>query len=62
MKNFLLWCMVISMLIVVGFTMMFPVIISIVTSNWWYLFLYFPIWIPVTIEIFIFDLILELFD
>jgi hypothetical protein len=48
--------------LVIGFTTLFPIIIAALTGNWWYLFLYFVIWIPVSIEMFIFGLILELFD
>ena len=36
--------------------------ISAITGNWWYLFLYFPIWVPIGIELFIFSLIVALFE
>jgi len=61
MKNILLFLVLAMSALVIGFTTLFPIIISALTGNWWYLFLYFVIWIPVTIEIFIFGLILELF-
>ena len=61
MKNIIFHLLLIIIGIIIGFTVLFPIIISAITGNWWYLFLYFVIWVPVSIEIFIFGLILELF-
>jgi hypothetical protein len=48
------------MVVLISITIGFPVIISIVTGNWWYLFLFFAIGIPVVIEWFILMFAVEL--
>lgn len=61
MKNFWMYFILAIASIIISFTGLFPIIISVITGNWWYLFLYFVIWVPVSIELFILGLVIKLF-
>ena len=62
MKKAILILFLIIWTVVIGFTSMFPIIISAITGNWWYLFTYFVIWIPMLFEIYAGVLIISLFE
>ena len=58
--KYLLWTLLILFILIFIGTILFPVIVSVITFNWWYLFLYFAIWIPASIEVIIMSLIVSL--
>lgn len=49
MKKFLIDVVLIISIIILGFIFLFPIIISIITDNWWFLFLFWVSWIPTVV-------------
>lgn len=54
-----LFCVV--MILLMFATFLAPVIISAVTGNWWYLFLFFVVGIPILVEWIIILLVVDIF-
>jgi hypothetical protein len=60
-RNFFQAVLIIISIIIVVATLFLPVMVAILTANWWFLFLWFVVPIPLFIEILFIKFILEVF-